>query len=247
MKVNLQLSVIFIVSCFLFFTVAVTCVLAQSPPASPLDPITKNPEKTALLLLHFQNQLLKFKAGVSDYAPKLRELVKKAGTVENAQAALKASREKGILVAFVRLAYRPGHPELPSQEELLPRRRRMRDKQLYVDGTWNTEIVDEVKPLKNEIVVNNTSLSAFMVNDLDFILRSHNIRYLVLAGITTQHITTGTVIGAYNRGYYTFVLGDCCHGFTQEGHDYHLKKIFPSYSIVTDSKQYINALDKIKK
>jgi hypothetical protein len=63
------------------------------------------------------NEQLKYKPGVSMYGPEFPESNRKACIIENTKAVLDVSREKGILVIYVRMFYRDraGYPELPPQ------------------------------------------------------------------------------------------------------------------------------------
>ena len=143
--------------------------------------------------------------------------------------------------------YRPGYPELPLDEEGMPEKVRLRKQGLYKEGSWATEIVDELKPQGNDIVVHNHTPSAFCYNDLDILLRNKNIRYLVIAGLSTKTVVLGTTIDANLRGYYNYVVEDCCNsrGGRKE-HDMVIKEILPAHSVIIDSKRYLDALAKIK-
>ena len=77
------------------------------------DAIAINPRKTALLLLHWQNDIVHLddKGGGTP----MTERLKASHTIENMQAVLKATREKGMLVVYVNAAHRLGYPEIPAK------------------------------------------------------------------------------------------------------------------------------------
>ncbi len=210
--------------------------------------ITINPERTAVLVLHMMNEQLHYKAGVTGYSPEFAESNKEWHIIENTKPVLDASRAKGILVVYVRMCFRPGYPELPSNEEGMPEKVRLRKQGLYKEGSWATEIVDELKPAGNDIVVNNHTTSAFCYNELDIILRNRNIHYLVMVGLSTKTVVTCTAIDANLRGYYNYIVQDCCNsrGGRRE-HDLFIKEVLPAHAVIIDSKQYLQALQKIKK
>jgi nicotinamidase-related amidase len=216
--------------------------------AEPSRELTIKPDRTAVLVLHMMNEQLKYRPGVSGYGPEFSEDNKKKHIIENVKTILDATREKGIQVIYLRMYYRPGHPEIPSNEEGMPQRIRTRAEGLYKEGSWNTEIVDELKPVGNDIVVHNHSASAFCYNDLDIVLRNKNIRYLVMAGLSTKTVVTCTAIDANLRGYYNYVLKDCCNSRGgQKEHELYINEVLPPHAIIIDSKQYLQALGKIKK
>jgi nicotinamidase-related amidase len=210
--------------------------------------ITIKPERTAVLVLHMMNEQLHYKAGVTGYSPEFAESNKEWHIIENTKTLLDASREKGIQVIYVRMYYRPGYPELPSDEEGIAEKVRLRKQGLYKEGSWATEIVDELKPVGNDIVVNNHTASAFCYNELDIILRNKSIRYLVITGLSTKTVVACTAIDANLKGYYSYVVKDCCNsrGGRKE-HDMFINDVLPAHAVIIDSKQYLQALQKIKK
>ena len=232
---------------FVFCAAAIACTLAEAQLAPKAPELKIDSNRTALLILHMMNEQLKYQAGVSTYGPEFAEENKKLKIIENTQKIIEASRAKNIPVIYVRMEYRPGYPEIPVQEELPPGRTRMRLQGFYKQGSWNVQIVDELKPTEKDIVVVNHSASAFGHNELDMILRSKNIRYLVLAGLSTKTIVTCTAVDAYVKGYYNYVVQDCCNSREEGEHEMYVKKVLPAYSVVIDSNQYVSALGKIKK
>jgi len=210
--------------------------------------ITIDPHRTAVLVLHMMNEQLKYRAGVTGYSPEFAESNKEWHIIEKTKPVLDASRAKGIQVIYVRMYFRPGYPELPSNEEGMPEKVRLRNQGLYKEGSWATEIVDELKPSENDIVVANHTTSAFCYNELDILLRNKNIHYLVMVGLSTKTVVTCTAIDANLRGYYNYVVHDCCtsRGGRRE-HDLFIKEVLPAHAVIIDSKQYLEALQEIKK
>jgi nicotinamidase-related amidase len=231
---------------FVVCAAAIVCALAEAQSAPKTPELKIDPKRTAVLILHMMNEQLKYKAGVSSYGPEFAEENKKLNIIENTRKIIEASRAKNIPVIYVRMEYRPGYPEIPVQEDLPPGRTRMRSEGFYKQGSWNVQIVDELKPTEKDIVVVNHSASAFGHNELDIILRSKNIRYLVLAGLSTKTIVTCTAVEAYVKGYYNYVVKDCCNSRKEGENEFYAKEVLPAYSVVIDSNQYVSALEKIK-
>jgi nicotinamidase-related amidase len=231
-----------------FLAVVLTAMSAESQATKAPPEITINPQRTAVLVLHMMNEQLKYRAGVTGYGPEFAESNKEFRIIENTKAIVDASREKGIQIVYVRMSYREGYPELPMDEEGMPEKVRLRKQGLYKEGSWATEIVDELKPVGNDIVVKNNTPSAFCYNELDIILRNKNIRYLVIAGLSTKTVVLGTTIDANLKGYYNYILEDCCNsrGGRKE-HEMVIKEILPAHAVIIDSKRYLQALQKIKK
>jgi nicotinamidase-related amidase len=198
---------------------------------------TVDPEKSALLLLHWQNELVKPKGLLS--AP-LSGILAASGTVEHMQAALQASREKGVFVVYVNVGHREGYPEMANNPA--PLATSLVKAHAFIKGTWGVEVIEELKPREDEIEIINYSTSAFIYTELDLLLRNRGITTVILTGLATNWIIESTARDAFNRGYYVWTLSDCCNSPSKEAHDYCVKNTLPMLGTVCDSKAYIEAL-----
>ncbi|MBN1191731.1 MAG: cysteine hydrolase [Dehalococcoidales bacterium] len=200
-------------------------------------PKTIDPEKMALLLIHWQNSVAARGGIRSGVMP---ERLADAQTIEHSQEVLRASRGKKMLVIFINACFRPGSPEMPSirLQSAVDNARA----EAYLKGTWGAENIEELKPSDNDIVINNFSSSGFCYTELDLILRNKGITHLVLSGVATNWAVESTARDGSNRGYIVYTLGDCCNSLNQEMHDWTLKNILPALGAVLDSKTYITSL-----
>lgn len=80
---------------------------------------------------------------------------------------------------------------------------------LMIRGEKGTTIVDELKPLPTEYVIDKPGKGSFFSTDLDLILRNKGITHLVLAGVTTDCCVLATRMEALDRGYFCLQLEDC--------------------------------------
>jgi nicotinamidase-related amidase len=199
--------------------------------------VTIEPARTALLLLHWQNDIV-----VSGYkhAGNNPERLAAAHTIEHTQAVLKASREKGILVVYVNAAHRPGYPEVPASPA--PIFKNVAANKAHIRGTKGVEVIDQLKPLDDEIIVYNYNPSSFYYTELDIILRNKGITHLVLSGIATNWVVETTARDGACMGYFIITLKDCCNSSTDEMHNWPLVNILPRLGAVIDSNAYIAAL-----
>jgi ureidoacrylate peracid hydrolase len=74
--------------------------------------------------------------------------------------------------------------------------------------TWGAEIVEELKPQGDEIVVVKPKYNAFFGTDLDTTLKAFNIKYLVFAGIATNICVEGAIRDACNLDYFPILVSD---------------------------------------
>jgi nicotinamidase-related amidase len=197
------------------------------------------PKKAALLLLHWQNDIA---SPAGKNAQDLPERLKTAGIIEHTQAVLQASRKKGIPVFYVNAAHRPGYPEMPAN--CSPMSTMLAELGVMIKGTWGAGVIDELKPLDNEIIVDNSSTSGFCYTDLDLILRNKGITDIVLSGLATNFVVESTARDGFNMGYRVFTLEDCCMSLNDEVHNWTITNILSFIGWVIDSKAYIAALER---
>ena len=152
---------------------------------------------TAFLVLHFQNGVAHPDGVWGKY---LFPQVEKNGSVGNARRALDAARARGMLVVYVNIAWRPGFPELP--DETCGLLKEAKDNNECLVGSWGADVIDELKPEGNEIIVTNFGSDSFEGTDLDLILTPVGGGGLVSGtALTVRSLSPPTrVIAAEPRG-----------------------------------------------
>jgi nicotinamidase-related amidase len=140
-----------------------------------------------------------------------------------------AARASGVTVVYVRVAFRPGSPEIS------PRNRTFS----AVAGTGGlgeddpaTQIHPDVAPQPGDLVVTKKRVSAFVGSDLDVVLRSLEVGSLVLTGISTSGVVLSTVRQAADLDFGLAVLEDGCADPDPEVHRVLLDKVFPRQATV---------------
>lgn len=199
--------------------------------------LTLDPSKTALLLIHWQKEIATPEGKNSEGMPE-RLIV--TGTIEHTQAVLKATRENGMLVVYINGVHKPGYPELAARRA--PLAKMLIERGVMIQGSRGVEVIDPLKPLDSEIVIDNYSTSGFCYTWLDLILRNRGITNIVISGIATNIAVESTARDAFNMGYYVYTLEDCCKSITDEMHDWTIKNILSFFGFVIDSKTYIAAI-----
>jgi nicotinamidase-related amidase len=198
-------------------------------------------QKTALLMLHWQKDIVL----PGKHAGNRPERIAAAHNVEHAQAVLEASREKGIPVIYVNTSLRPGFPELPAN--LAPIDKNVIANQAHIRGTQDVEVIDQLKPRDDEIMILNFSPSAFAYTELDLILRNRGITHLVLTGISTNWVVETTARVGACMGYFIYTLEDCCNSSSDEMHNWSMQNILPRLGAVINSEAYTAALRGVEK
>jgi nicotinamidase-related amidase len=150
--------------------------------------------------------------------------------LERVAEAIAAARGGGIRVIYVRVAFRPGHPEVSSRNRMFAA---VRDAGGLIDDE-GAAIHDAVAPLPGDVVVTKLRVSAFAGSDLDVVLRAGEITHLVLCGIATSGVVLSTVRAAADLDFELSVLHDACADGDPEVHRVLTEKVFPRQAAVLD-------------
>src|SRR5438477_8120244 len=120
---------------------------------------------------------------------------------------------------------------------------------ILVRGEHGHDIIDELKPLAGEPVIDKSGKGAFYATDLDAVLTHRGIRQLIVCGVTTEVCVNTTVREANDRGYDCLVLADCVASYFPEFQDFALRMIKAQGGIfgwVSNSPTLLPVLAKIK-
>jgi gluconolactonase len=193
--------------------------------------------KTALMVMDFENDIAhpqgKFAAmGVAAHLEQTR-------AIENAETALGAARARGLPVIHVRVAWRPGHPELNRD---VPFWAGVIQGDALVESTWGAEFLPALAPATDEVVIVKRGVSAFNGTELGPYLAFKGIKTLVLAGVVTNWVIEGTTRDAADLGYTLVVLEDCCASFSEEMHRFSVQNILGALATLTTAEAFAAAL-----
>lgn len=194
-------------------------------------------KKSALLMLHWQNSVANPK-GV--WGKNLYPQVVKNNSIENAKKVLKAARDKGMLIIYVNIGWRPGFPEVPANQ-YYPLIQGAKDENKGIIGSWDVDVIDELKPEKNEKIVINFGSDSFESTDLNTILRANGVEHIYVSGQCIEHVVATTVKRAVNMGYNATIMKDCTSGFTDSNYACMLD-VIPLYGKVITSDEFIRSL-----
>jgi nicotinamidase-related amidase len=175
--------------------------------------------KTAVLFMDFQPGII---GGLSNRD----ELVATAaGVLERARAA-------GLPVIFIRVAFRPGHPEVSDRNQMFSAIKKAGRMQLTDPAS---EIDARLAPRASEFVVIKHRVGAFYGTELQPILDAHDIDTLVLLGVATGGVVLSTVRYAADRDYRLVVVRDGCADADPQIHEILMDKVFPRQTQVVSA------------
>ncbi|MBI2857469.1 MAG: cysteine hydrolase [Chloroflexi bacterium] len=120
----------------------------------------------------------------------------------------------------LRVIYLTNGAAMSDYSDCPPHRRRRYAAARSAKGNREHEILDEIKPLPGECVINKTTSSAFNSTNIDQVLsRAMGINYLVFTGVSTDRCVENTARDAVDLGYQCIMVEDGCASANEVFHN----------------------------
>ncbi len=179
-----------------------------------------DPKKMALLVIDLQVDFLDedgyFARKGYDPAP-LRSIIP---VVKEMVA---AARNAGCRIIWTRQGYRADLADVTPYDHWRSRRAGIDltdpENSALVRGSPGFEILPELMPAKDDIVVDKTANGAFYQTDLEMVLKSQGISQLLFCGITTDVCVHTTLREATDRKFQCLLVPDACASADTYAHD----------------------------
>lgn len=81
------------------------------------------------------------------------------------------------------------------------------------------QVLDEIKPVGDEIVIPKTASGVFNATNIDYVLRNLGINTLVVTGVVTNECVETAVRDAADKSYNVILVEDCCAALSKESHE----------------------------
>jgi nicotinamidase-related amidase len=212
-----------------------------------------SPDEVALLLIDFQK----------DFCHPDGYLAKVGGDIEHAQTAVKkvmhvleAARNAGVMVFHTREGHRPSLIDLSKYKKwrscLAGAEIGMTSQtgsKFLVRGSPGWEIIPELAPIEGEEVFDGPGYDKFMHTDLEHCLRCAGIKYLIVAGLTTEVCVSSTIRGATERGFECLLVANGTAGSDEHLCSAHIKTMLVEggiFGTVSDAIGVCAALKRIQ-
>ena len=185
---------------------------------------------TALIVVDMQNDFASKKGRFVDaYGLHIGAVVQKTKNVIDEFHRVK------LPVIFTRMVYRPDYSDAG-------KRARSRSLGALKEGSWGAEIVDELKPMSSDYIINKQRASSFYQTNLDLLLKNLRTETLVVSGIATNVCVESTVRDALFRDYDCIVLADCVATKDEETQNSSLRFMNEFAGIVTSSDNLLKTM-----
>ena len=159
--------------------------------------------------------------------------------VPNVQKLLAFFRKQMLRIIYITVG-----SEMPDYSDCIPRRIPFTKKTNNCLGKREHEILDEIKPLPAEFVINKTTSGAFNSSNIDTILRTMRIEYCLFAGVSTEMCVETTVRDAADKGYNCILIEDACASMKEEYHNNALTNFLRNFGRVATTDEVIKELEK---
>jgi ureidoacrylate peracid hydrolase len=200
------------------------------------EPIEIDPARTALVVVDMQNAF----ASVGGMFELLgQDISAAAAVIQTIRRLTHAARSVGMRVIYLTMGYAPdlsdsGGPASPNWYKELGLTAMNRHPEyagkFLIRGSWDAAIVDELKPLPGDIVVEKSRYSGFRGTNLDVVLKTLNTKYLIFTGIATNVCVESTLRDGYFLDYWPILVADATNNagppMTQDATLWNVETVF---------------------
>jgi len=170
----------------------------------------------------------------SEVVPSLKQLIGFCRKVKIPIFYSQAVREESGIDLLTR-----SHRILPkSREERIKRR------PICIRGSWDAEIVEELKPNFDDHVVIKRRDSVFQDTEVEVWLRSLGIDSIIFAGIDTSICVESSLRDAFNHGYDIVLISDATASNNLNHYNSTLDNIRNYYGLVMNLDEFIGSSGK---
>src|SRR5919202_554585 len=133
---------------------------------------------------------------------------------------------------------------LTKTHKILPKSReeRIKKRPICIRGTWDADIVDDIKPQENDHVVIKRRDSAFHDTETGVWLRSIGVDTLIFCGVDTSICVETSSREAFNIGYDVILVSDATASSNRKHYESTLENVRDYYGMVMESRELLEYL-----
>jgi len=200
----------------------------------------------ALLVVDMQNGFCSSGGSYEKYGGKIgADLATYREIIPNTVRIVAACREAGIPIFYTQQVREQSGIDLFTRLHRIVPERRAEFLRIpaCIRGTWDADIIDELKPTENDHIVMKRRDSAFQDTELDLWLRSIRADTLIFTGVDTIICVETTLTDAFNTGYDVILVEDATASSWPNIGRASIRKVSGSYGWVVKTDQLLNLLD----
>ena len=209
--------------------------------AEPPDDIILKKDHTALLVIDIQNTYLEpdedpvEAARWQPFYTRMSDIV-----IPNNKRLIDWARSEGIEVIFARIACQKTN----GRDRSLSQKKPGFNYLLLPKDSEDSQIVSELNPLNDEIVITKTTDSALTGTNLRLILHNMGIKDVIVSGIFTDQCVSSTVRSLADESFGVLVVHDACAAATMKLHEKELEIINMIYCHVVSCDDLEHFMEK---
>ena len=198
-----------------------------------------------LLVIDMQNGFVSKGGSYDKLGMNIQEYRKIIPTMRNL---ISFSRNEGIPIFYTQaVRERSGIDLLTNIHMILPRSREERLKvPITVRGTWDSRVIDELKPARSDHVIIKRRDSAFQDTELRVWLQSVGINTLVFCGVDTSICVETSLRDGFNLGYDIILISDATASGISKHYETTLERVGDYYGIVTSLRDFKKIVKLLK-
>jgi ureidoacrylate peracid hydrolase len=197
-----------------------------------------DPKETAIVLIEFQND---FTSPGGTLHEAVKPVMESSNMLTNTVETVAKARQLGATIIHMPITFTGDYHELTPQPYGILKG--VVDSKSFRKDTWGAEIVDDLKPQAEDIIVEGKrGLCGFASTNLDFILRSRDIKTIALGGFLTNVCVESTMRTGYEKGYHVITLKDCTAALSEEEQRLAVEKNYPMFSRPMNHDEFLAEL-----
>ena len=222
------------------------------------EPIAIDAAQTAVIVCDMQNDFGS-EGGMFQRAGMDISMIQAA--VAPTAKVLTSARKEGIKIIYLKMAFKPDLSDVGPTDSAFTVRRMKKwkfgtkvkspngaESRILIRDTWNTDILSELTPKAEDIVLYKNRFSGFYQTELDSILKRLGVKFLIFTGCTTSVCVESTIRDAMFRDYIPVLLADCTgepvgYGLPRSNHEASLLLIQTLFGWVSNSNDFIKGIE----
>lgn len=199
------------------------------------------PDKTCLLVIDLQNTYIHCERSREEglrwsyFDKRMMTTV-----IPKTKSLIATFRAMGMSIIFARIA----SVDLEGRDRSLSQKKPGFNNLLLNKDAWDSQIIEEIAPKPDEIVVLKTTDSALTGTNLRLVLRNMGVETVVCSGIFTDQCVSSTVRSLADESFDVLLIEDCCSAATQDLHEHELRVLNWIYCQVVQADDFLEFLNE---